>query len=65
MMNDIANNDQWNDVNSEIMPAWVRVRRLTALESGRGPPTLEQLSKIASVLGLEVTLTQKRSDAAS
>jgi len=45
--------------------ARVTLRGLTALESGRGNPTLNQLSKIASVLGLEVTLTQKRPDAAS
>ena len=45
--------------------AGVTLRGLTALESGRGNPTLNQLSKIASVLGLEVTLTQKRPDEAS
>ena len=45
--------------------AGVTLRGLTAIENGRGNPTLNQLSKIASVLGLEVTLTQKPSDAAS
>lgn len=44
--------------------AEVTLRGLTAIESGRGNPTLNQLSKIASVLGLEVTLFQKRPDAA-
>jgi y4mF family transcriptional regulator len=39
--------------------AGVTLRGLTAIESGRGNPTLKQLSKIASVLGLEVTLTLK------
>ena len=43
----------------------VTLRGLTAIESGRGNPTLNQLSKIASVLGMEVTLTQKRPDATS
>jgi y4mF family transcriptional regulator len=43
--------------------AGVTLRGLTAIESGRGNPTLNQLSKIASVLGLEVTLAQRRSDA--
>ncbi len=41
------------------------MRGLTAIESGRGNPTLNQLSEIAGVLGLEVTLTQKRPDADS
>ncbi len=45
--------------------AGVTLRGLTAIESGRGNPTLNQLSKIASVLGMEVTLTQKRPDATS
>jgi y4mF family transcriptional regulator len=45
--------------------AGVTLRGLTAIESGQGNPTLSQLSKIASVLGLEVTLTQKPPDAAS
>lgn len=45
--------------------AGVTLRGLTVIESGRGNPTLNQLSKIAGVLGLEVTLIQKRPDAAS
>jgi transcriptional regulator with XRE-family HTH domain len=45
--------------------AGVTLRGLTAIESGRGNPTLNQLSKIASVLGMQVTLTQKRPDATS
>jgi transcriptional regulator with XRE-family HTH domain len=45
--------------------AGVTLRGLTAIESGRGNPTLNQLSKIAGVLGLEVTLTKKPPDAAS
>jgi y4mF family transcriptional regulator len=39
--------------------AGVTLRGLTEIENGRGNPTLKQLSKIASVLGLEVTLSQK------
>lgn len=45
--------------------AGVTLRGLTVIESGRGNPTLNQLSKIAVVLGLEVTLAQKPSNAAS
>jgi transcriptional regulator with XRE-family HTH domain len=45
--------------------AGVTLRGLTAIEGGRGNPTLNQLSKIAGVLGLEVALIQKRPDAAS
>ncbi len=45
--------------------AGVTLRGLTEIENGRGNPTLKQLSKIASVLGLEVTLTLKAPDAAS
>ncbi len=45
--------------------AGVTLRGLTAIEGGRGNPTLNQLSKIASVLGMQVTLTQKRPDATS
>ena len=45
--------------------AGVTLRGLTEIESGRGNPTLKQISKIASVLGLEVTLTQRPPDAAS
>ena len=36
--------------------AEVTLRSLSEIESGRGNPTLNQLSKIASVLGMEVTL---------
>ena len=39
--------------------AGIGLRGLSAIESGRGNPTLSQLSEIAGVLGLEVTLTQK------
>lgn len=45
--------------------AGVGLRGLSAIESGRGNPTLNQLSEIAGVLGLEVTLTQKPRDAES
>jgi transcriptional regulator with XRE-family HTH domain len=45
--------------------AGVTLCGLTAIEGGRGNPTLNQLSKIASVLGMQVTLTQKRPDATS
>lgn len=45
--------------------AGVGMRGLTAIESGRGNPTLNQLSDIAGVLGLEVTLTQRRPNADS
>jgi len=45
--------------------AGVGLRGLSAIESGRGNPTLNQLSAIAGVLGLEVTLTQKLRDAES
>jgi transcriptional regulator with XRE-family HTH domain len=36
--------------------AGVTLRGLTELEQGRGNPTLKQLSKIAHVLGMHVTL---------
>jgi transcriptional regulator with XRE-family HTH domain len=45
--------------------AVVTLRGLTEIENGRGNPTLNQLSKIAGVLGLEVTLSQRPPDAAS
>lgn len=45
--------------------AGIALRGLTAIERGRGNPTLKQLSEIASVLGLEVTLTKKQHDAES
>jgi y4mF family transcriptional regulator len=40
--------------------AGVTLRGLTELENGRGNPTLGQLSKIADVLGLELTLSERR-----
>ena len=40
--------------------AGVTLRGLTELENGRGNPTVSQLSKIAGVLGLEVTLSERR-----
>lgn len=43
--------------------AGVTLRGLTEIENGRGNPTLLQLSKLAAVLGLEVTLCQRASDA--
>lgn len=43
--------------------AGVTLRGLTEIENGRGNPTLLQLSKIATVLGLEVTLPQRGADA--
>ena len=45
--------------------AGVGLRGLSAIESGRGNPTLNQLSAIAGVLGLEVTVTPKPRDAES
>jgi transcriptional regulator with XRE-family HTH domain len=45
--------------------AGVTLRGLTEIEKGRGNPTLKQLSKIASVLGLEVALNQKPTNATS
>jgi y4mF family transcriptional regulator len=44
--------------------AGVTLRGLTELENGRGNPTLNQLSKIADVLGLELTLSERRPHAA-
>ncbi len=43
--------------------AGVTLRGLTELENGRGNPTLSQLSKLAGVLGLEVTLSERRNAA--
>jgi y4mF family transcriptional regulator len=40
--------------------AGVTLRGLTELENGRGNPTLNQLSKIANVLGLELTLSGRQ-----
>ena len=39
--------------------AEVTLRSLSDIESGRGNPTLNQLSKISAVLGMEVTLRVK------
>jgi y4mF family transcriptional regulator len=39
--------------------AGVTLRGLTELESGRANPTLNQLAKIADVLGLELRLTER------
>lgn len=39
--------------------AGVTLRGLTALESGRGNPTLNQLAKIVDVLGLEIALVKR------
>jgi transcriptional regulator with XRE-family HTH domain len=39
--------------------AEVTLRGLTELENGRGNPTLSQLAKIADVLGLEITLSER------
>ena len=36
--------------------AEITLRSLSEIESGRGNPTLNQLSKVAAVLGMEVTL---------
>jgi transcriptional regulator with XRE-family HTH domain len=44
--------------------AGVTLRGLTDLEKGRGNPTLNQLAKIADVLGMEITLTERSSHAA-
>jgi y4mF family transcriptional regulator len=44
--------------------AGVTLRGLTELENGRGNPTLNQLSKIAEVLGLELTLSERLPHAA-
>lgn len=39
--------------------AGVTLRGLTALENGEGNPTINQLEKIAHVLGMEITLTER------
>jgi y4mF family transcriptional regulator len=44
--------------------AGVTLRGLTELENGRANPTLNQLSKIADVLGLELTLSERLPNAA-
>ena len=45
--------------------AGVTLRGLTELENGRANPTLNQLSKVAEVLGLELTLSERSSNARS
>jgi y4mF family transcriptional regulator len=45
--------------------AGVTLRGLTDLENGRGNPTLNQLTKIAAVLGLEFTFIERRLHAPS
>ncbi len=39
--------------------AGVTLRGLTDLENGRGNPTINQLAKIANVLGMELTLIER------
>ncbi|WP_406698696.1 helix-turn-helix domain-containing protein [Singulisphaera sp. Ch08] len=45
--------------------AGVTLRGLTDLENGRANPTINQLAKIAEVLGLELRLTEKSLNASS
>jgi transcriptional regulator with XRE-family HTH domain len=45
--------------------AGVTLRGLTDLENGRANPTLNQLAKIAAVLGLEVKLIERSPHASS
>ncbi len=45
--------------------AGVTLRGLTDLENGRANPTINQLAKIADVLGLELQLAEKSIDASS
>jgi transcriptional regulator with XRE-family HTH domain len=45
--------------------AGVTLRGLTDLENGRANPTLNQLAKIADVLGLEIRLTERATHAPS
>jgi transcriptional regulator with XRE-family HTH domain len=45
--------------------AGVTLRGLTELENGRGNPTLNQLVKIADVLGLEFKLIERSNNAPS
>jgi DNA-binding XRE family transcriptional regulator len=45
--------------------AGVTLRGLTDLENGRANPTVNQLAKIAEVLGLELYLTEKSLHASS
>ncbi len=45
--------------------AGVTLRGLTDLENGKANPTINQLAKIANVLGLELRLTEKALHASS
>ena len=45
--------------------AGVTLRGLTDLENGKANPTINQLAKIAEVLGLELRLTEKSLNASS
>ena len=45
--------------------AGVTLRGLTELENGRANPTINQLAKIADVLGLEIQLSDKSFHASS
>ena len=45
--------------------AGITLRGLTELENGRANPTLNQLAKIADVLGLEVNLVERSRHASS
>lgn len=45
--------------------AGVTLRGLTDLENGQANPTINQLAKIADVLGLELQLAEKSTDASS
>ena len=45
--------------------AGVTLRGLTDLENGRANPTINQLAKIAGVLGLELRLTERSLHASS
>jgi transcriptional regulator with XRE-family HTH domain len=45
--------------------AGVTLRGLTDLENGRANPTVNQLAKIAGVLGLELRLTERSLHASS
>ena len=45
--------------------AGVTLRGLTDLENGKANPTINQLAKIAEVLGLELRLTEKSLHASS
>ncbi len=45
--------------------AGVTLRGLTDLENGRANPTINQLAKIAGVLGLEIRLTERAVHASS